>query len=163
MKHSFAILLAFCFFASCNNTETTKTMDKKDSTGGNENTKSTDAQNAAVAKECYEMTNVNDSVFVQLNINNSEVNGTMFTQFAGKDQNNGTFTGTMIGDTLLADYTFTSEGMQSVRQVAFLKKGNQLVQGFGEIRDQDGKMVFRNKAQLNFDAKMTLNKVACNE
>ena len=78
-----------------------------------------------------------------------------------KDKNNGVFEGELHGDTLIAEYTFSSEGKESVRQVAFLKKGNQLFEGFGEMEDKNGKMMFKNTAALKFGDSMVFNKSDC--
>ena len=69
----------------------------------------------------------------------------------------------MNGDTLLADYTFQSEGTESVRQVAFLKKGDGFVEGYGDVEDQGGKMVFKNTAMLDFGSGTAFTKVPCAE
>ena len=78
-----------------------------------------------------------------------------------KDKNNGIFEGELHGDTLIAEYTFTSEGKESIRQVAFLKKGNQLFEGFGDMEDKNGKMMFKNISTLKFGESMVFNKTDC--
>jgi hypothetical protein len=69
--------------------------------------------------------------------------------------------GTMHGDTLLADYTFQSEGRQSVREVAFLRRDIGFVEGYGPVTEQQGKTVFKLPRTLHFDAKYMLLPVAC--
>ncbi|RYG11970.1 MAG: hypothetical protein EOO07_19775 [Chitinophagaceae bacterium] len=78
-----------------------------------------------------------------------------------KDSNTGTIKGEMRGDTLLAEYTFNSEGTQSVRQVAFIKKGDQLLEGFGDVEQKDGKMVFKNTPKLTYGQSIVFEKVDC--
>jgi len=82
---------------------------------------------------------------------------------AGKDKNTGTLQGQVRGDTIFADYTFWSEGKQSVRQVAYLKKDNSLLEGYGDAQEQGGKMVFKNTGALNFGKGVVLQKVNCPE
>ena len=84
--------------------------------------------NNAVTTECYAFTKNGDSILMQLNLNGQHANGTLDYNLKEKDRNKGTFNGTMKDDTLIADYTFSSEGMQSVRQVAFVRNQNDLVE-----------------------------------
>jgi hypothetical protein len=67
----------------------------------------------------------------------------------------------MKGDTLVADYTFMSEGVSSVREVVFLQKDGTLIEGYGDVVDANNKVSFKDKKKLKFDAKNTLTKVDC--
>jgi hypothetical protein len=78
-----------------------------------------------------------------------------------KDKNTGIFEGELRGDTLIAEYTFNSEGTESVRQVAFLKKGNQLIEGFGDVEEKNSKMMFKDTSKLTFGQSIVFNKVDC--
>jgi hypothetical protein len=69
----------------------------------------------------------------------------------------------MKGDTLLADYFFLSEGTRSIRQVAFLKRGNSLLEGYGNIEEQNGKTVFKKDKGLSFGNGIILEKGTCGE
>ena len=69
----------------------------------------------------------------------------------------------MRGDTLVADYTFNSEGIESVRQVAFLKKGDQLLEGYGDVEQKDNKTVFKNISTLSFGQSTIFNKTDCKQ
>src|SRR6187431_3060342 len=73
--------------------------------------------------KCYESLLNSDTVSMQLNINaNNEVNGKLTNIPYQKDRNEGTIVGFVYGDTIIVEYTFTSEGKSSVRELAFLKK-----------------------------------------
>ncbi|TGD56710.1 hypothetical protein [Flavobacterium humi] len=76
-----------------------------------------------------------------------------------KDSNTGTFKGFLKGDTLIADYTFQSEGTESTRQVAFLAGENQLLEGYGEMTP-DGTR-FKETKTLQFSKAMPLTKTDC--
>ena len=78
-----------------------------------------------------------------------------------KDRNQGSLAGQLKGDTLLAEYRFQSEGSQSVRQVAFLKKGDAYLEGFGEVEEREGKTVFKDVSTLCFTDMMVLRKEDC--
>ena len=85
----------------------------------------------------------------------------MLYQLKEKDRNDGTLRGTINGDTLIADYTFSSEGMLSMRQVAFLKEQNNLKEGFGELKLNNNQWVFTNPQELQFTG-FVLTPTPCN-
>lgn len=75
---------------------------------------------------------------MKLTLTGNEVTGDLACKYFQKDQNKGTLRGVMIGDTLFATYTFTSEGIESSREVASLKKDNDLVEGYGDVQEKNG-------------------------
>ena len=117
----------------------------------------------SVSEECYRAILKKDTISLSLNIKNGQLSsGNLSYDFYEKDKNTGTIVGEIKGDTLYADYTFTSEAVSSVRQVAFLKKGNTYVEGFGDVIDDNkGKVTFKDKKQLKFDGNIVLSKVDC--
>lgn len=116
------------------------------------------------AKDCYLYVKGKDTVKMALvTANGNNVSGDLVYNFYEKDKNSGTVSGMFKGDTLYADYTFQSEGMSSVRETVFIKKGNTLVEGFGEISEKDNKQVFKDKKALKFDGTIVLEKVDCVE
>jgi hypothetical protein len=157
MKYSFALLIAFSFYcSSCNNdSETTTTVGETDSSVA------TVPANIETT-QCYAGVTGKDSVFLKLNNNNNAVSGDLEYKRFQKDQNKGTLAGVMRGDTLLADYTFMSEGKSSVREVIFLKKGNMFVEGFGDVEEKNGKMVFKNTGTVKFNETMSMQGTDCN-
>ena len=77
------------------------------------------------SQECYSAVIKKDTVYMTLNIKgDQQVSGKLSYVFYEKDKNFGTLVGEIKKDTLYADYTFMSEGVTSIRQVVFLKKGN---------------------------------------
>ncbi|MFD2099979.1 hypothetical protein [Flagellimonas iocasae] len=76
-----------------------------------------------------------------------------------KDANTGTFAGKLQDSVLIGSYTFASEGMESTREVAFLVKDGQLIEGYGEL-DETG-TAFKNKNDLSFSSSMPLSKTDC--
>jgi hypothetical protein len=116
-----------------------------------------------VSDECYSASIKKDTILMNLTIKGNEVtNGKLSYKFYEKDKNEGTLVGELKGDTLIADYTFMSEGVSSVRQVAFLKKGNTYVEGYGDVVDDNkGKVTFKDITQLKFEGKTVLSKVDC--
>lgn len=114
--------------------------------------------------QCYESTANKSIVKLSFNVNShQEVNGKLSYDLYGKDKNEGTLMGNMKGDTLIADYTFNSEGVSSVREVVFLQKDGTFIEGYGETVVANDKVSFKDKKALKFDAKNTLLKVDCKE
>lgn len=112
--------------------------------------------------QCFVSTANNSSIELSFNVNShQEVNGKLSYNISGKDKNEGTLIGNMKGDTLIADYTFMSEGVSSVREVAFLQKDGALIEGFGDVAEANGKVTFKDKKKLKFDQKNILTKVDC--
>ncbi|MNL03818.1 hypothetical protein D3C87_1243660 [compost metagenome] len=112
--------------------------------------------------QCYTSSLNGSIVALSFNVNShQEVNGKLSYNITGKDKNEGTIIGNMKGDTLIADYTFMSEGVSSVREVAFLQKDGTFIEGYGDVVDANNKVTFKDKKKLKFDAKNTLIKSDC--
>jgi len=112
--------------------------------------------------QCYTWKSNGSIVEMSFNVNShQEVNGKLSYNLVGKDKNEGTLIGNMKGDTLIADYTFSSEGMSSVRQVVFLQKDGTLIEGYGDVVTTNDKVTFKDKSKLKFDQKNALAKVDC--
>lgn len=112
--------------------------------------------------QCYAWRSNGSIIEMSFNVNShQEVNGKLSYNLVGKDKNEGTLIGNMKGDTLIADYTFNSEGVSSVREVAFLKRENTFIEGYGDIVSANDKVTFKDKTKLQFDPKNTLTKVDC--
>lgn len=116
---------------------------------------------SAISEECYEYVQGNDTIQVSLLVDSGTVKGDLIYKLFEKDKNSGTIVGTVKGDTLIADYTFKSEGTTSVRQVAFLRKNKSLIEGFGESEEKESKMVFKDLKKLSFSENMILNLIPC--
>jgi len=112
---------------------------------------------------CFAQQNAGDTFTLQLKISDTAgVEGNLSYGFKEKDNNKGTIAGMMYGDTLIADYHFMSEGTTSVREVAFLVSGNTATEGYGDMEDKNGKMVFKDAHALTFGKGVVMNKVPCN-
>ncbi|MBS7253047.1 hypothetical protein [Flavobacterium branchiicola] len=112
--------------------------------------------------QCYEWKSNGSVIAMSFNVNShQEVNGKLSYNLVVKDKNEGTLIGNMKGDTLIADYTFMSEGVSSVREVVFLQKDGALIEGYGDVASANDKVTFKDKTKLKFDQKNTLTKVDC--
>jgi len=103
--------------------------------------------------DCYLALIGKDSILMQIVTENNTVAGKLHYRFYEKDKSGGTLFGNMRGDTLVADYKFMSEGMESEREVAFIRSGDNFIEGYGESIDKDGRMVFKNISSLKFEGK----------
>jgi len=132
--------------------------------GNSSKSTATDAKVAETdtnSKQCFQYIDKKDTASLSLEINNDKVTGVLNYNLFEKDKNNGTITGIVKGDTIIADYTFQSEGTTSTREVVWLKKNNELVEGFGDIEEVKGKMKFKNTSNLHFDQSMVFKSIVC--
>jgi hypothetical protein len=111
-------------------------------------------------KSCYRYTKGNDTITLQTTTIGDKITGELIYDWFEKDRNSGKISGKVKGDTLITDYTFMSEGLASVREEVFLKKGNDLLIGYGDAEEKGNKWVFTNYGQLKFDA-IQLKNIPC--
>jgi hypothetical protein len=120
------------------------------------------AMQAMPQQDCYTYVKNRDTVTLSLTHADSSLTGNLTYQLFEKDKNKGVVSGKVLGDTILLDYTFNSEGLSSKRQVAYLKQNDTLVEGFAEVEEKNGGMVFKNRADLKFQRSgIVLNKIDC--
>lgn len=113
------------------------------------------------ASTCYESISKKDTVRLKVEVFAHVVTGMLSYHLYEKDKNDGDIEAQFKGDTLVADYSFMSEGKRSVRQVAFLIKDSTAIEGYGDMEEKDGKMVFKDLNKLDFGKGIILKKGAC--
>ncbi len=59
--------------------------------------------------------------------------------------------GTQNGDTLKLSYTFQAEGLTSDREIYFLKKDGNLVEGLGEQKVEGSKSLYSTLSKLKYE------------
>src|SRR5690606_4236580 len=91
---------------------------------------------------CYSYATPDDSIMLRLSQRGDAVEGELTYYLKAKDANRGTLDGTMHNDTRLAEYPLPPEGVTSVRELAFIRRGDALVEAFREVEERDGKFVF---------------------
>jgi hypothetical protein len=138
-------------FISCNNHKTT-----------NKNTITTDG-NQQSPVNCYQYISSNDTSTLKTIHAGEAITGTLVYNLYQKDKNQGTIQGSMKGDLLIADYTFMSEGITSVRQVVFKKEGASFFEGYGKIETKSDRIVFKNTDSLTFNNAVKLVEVDCQQ
>jgi len=151
MKNTVLLLALIGFTAfSCNNEDTNKTAKKEEI-----QTPRTESDLNCFSK------NDRDTIVLSYRSIGDSVSGALQYHISQKDKNTGSFYGRFNGDTLFVEYVFQSEGMDSRRQMAFLKKDNTLIQGFGPTAEQGNRQYFTDKSQLRFDSGIELKKTSC--
>lgn len=149
MKYFFGII-SIAFMAACTQNKTKLTASHSDT-----------LQVATDTVECYTYVKNRDTILMQINIKDFSLTGNLEYKIFEKDQSKGSLKGELRGDTLVAVYSFTSEGMESVRELAFLKTDSTLIQGFGNIEVIDNKETFKDLKLLKFDSGLELVKKNC--
>ena len=122
-----------------------------------------DSGTATKTTYCYSYTGNKDSITMNIDINDNTVMVELEYHLYEKDSNTGTIQGIIKGDTLFAEYSFISEGTSSVRDVAFLKKENNWVEGFGDVEENNGRVIFKDITSLQFNSNIVLTEVPCKE
>jgi len=162
MKKSLILLSGIVLLASaCNNTKTDSKVSDSTSVTSVDTTLTPSVPAQAKVTDCYIYTKNRDTIKLKLNTENEELTGDLSYNLFEKDSNKGTIAGEIKGDTIIAEYTFNSEGMQSIREIVFLKKGGKLYEGFGDIEEKSGKTVFKNRAKLKFEDAIVLSLTEC--
>lgn len=110
---------------------------------------------------CYRYATEADTVILKVVHIGNSITGTLVYSLKEKDSNKGTIQGAMRGNILVADYTFMSEGIQSVRQVAFKLEGNTFIEGYGDSFNENEKSRFKNLDSLTFSSTIKLAEMAC--
>ncbi len=96
---------------------------------------------ATLAKDVYTLTILSEE--------SGNFTGSLSFKNFEKDSSSGTYNGTYKDGILLGDYSFQSEGMDSVMQVIFKKEGEAFVRGFGEVNETGDRFV--NLDEITYD------------
>lgn len=95
--------------------------------------------------ECYGFLKERDTIYLALHIKNDTIiKGDLSYSLFEKDSQKGSLIGKLKGDSLFANYSFTSEGKESEREVFFLRTGNGFMEGTTKTIQKHNKMVFTN-------------------
>ena len=152
-KYLFIALGFFGLFQACQNNETANNADSL----------ALDTNVLASTKQfCYTYIKDRDTANLTFMSSGNITTGELTYSLFEKDRNKGIIKGEMRGDTLVADYTFNAEGKQSTRQVAFLKGDGKLIEGYGEVINQEDKVVFKSISTLKFGGAISFKEISCN-
>ncbi|MBC9929728.1 hypothetical protein [Chitinophaga qingshengii] len=130
---------------------------------GNQTNKNTDSLKIDVTSgdACFLRTTGKDSISLQLHIQDSSVTGDLSYRYFEKDKNNGTLSGSIHNHIIRAQYTFMSEGTQSIRPVVFRLQDDKAYEAVPDSINPEGIPVFPGEeAALKFDTTPLL-KIPC--
>ncbi|WP_373516495.1 hypothetical protein [Pricia sp.] len=116
---------------------------------------------AGLERGCYSYDGNGSAVLLEITRTGNPIVGNLTYAFSGKDRNTGEFKGALKDDKLIGTYTFASEGKEGTREVAFQVKGDQLVEGYGELTD--GGTAFKDRDAISYSSTMPLTKTDCDK
>lgn len=157
MKHHLLIIVPIVILlTSCNNqpkasAESTNTADSN----------AVENKMNGLETTCYMGLIGKDTMLLQVRRFDNVATGELAYLFHEKDRQTGEFDARIMGDTLIGEYIFDSEGTSSSRQIAFLLKGDTAVEGYGEVEEKNGGMVFTDLKKIEFGKGLNLTKVTC--
>lgn len=107
---------------------------------------------AASAPEirCYAQRSGENLSALQMTVQGDSVHGYIAQEIAGGGGARGSFTGKITGSFVTADYLFARNGEVETHEAVFKIEGNQLFQGAGSMILENGKMMLRDKANLQW-------------
>lgn len=142
---------------SCNkkNESVMKDVNNKDTLTLNES----DIMVEEIPENCYMEATGKDSLFVTLSDNLGTVTGKMHYKNFEKDSSFGDLVGMADGDTLKLEYNFQAEGTTSTREIWFLKKDGNLIEGIGEYNETGEQ--YKDPKLLKFTGGHTLKTTEC--
>lgn len=117
---------------------------------------------SSTVQNCYVGVTGKDSVFVSIDDNLGTFTGKMHYKNSEKDSSLGDIMGTKNGDTLKLNYSFESEGITSDREIYFLMKDGNLMEGIGEHKVENNKDSYANSSKLKYDGQI-LKKADCKD
>ena len=110
---------------------------------------------------CYEYKGDGNNIQMEITEVGDNVKANLNIAYAEKDVNQGKFVSTLNGDKLIGTYTFNSEGTESSREMAFLVKDDQLIEGYGDLNEDGTK--FKDVNTVKYTSTMPLTKVDCDK
>ncbi len=117
---------------------------------------------SSTLQTCYIGNTGKDSIYLTLDDNLGTFTGKLRYKNFEKDSSSGDVMGTQNGDTLKLNYTFASEGMTSDREIFFLRKGAELLEGIGEQNTEGSASNYANPSKLKYEGN-TLKQVDCTD
>ena len=156
MKKLVLLTFALVTIVSCKNNTKTENQSVME-----ENAEMETTQKSTLEIGCYEYKSDGNNIKMEITEVNENVTGVLNIAFAEKDTNQGKFVGTLNGNKLIGTYTFNSEGTKSSREMAFLVKDNQLIEGYGDLNEDGTK--FKDVNTIKYTSTMPLTKVDCDK
>lgn len=162
MKKTFLTTIILSLTISCNKNSTENTVTVENSDSLTIIPESNDPIESSTLQTCYLEVVSKDSVFLTLEDNLGTITGKMKYKNFEKDSSFGDIIGSQNGDTLKLVYNFEAEGTQSEREIYFLKKDGNLLEGLGDQTTDGNKSTYKNPVQIKFEGH-ALKQVDCTD
>lgn len=151
----FCLLLTCIGLGSCKNNQSEKIIEAKKA-------------KELVSEQCYKAVYEKDTLDLKINtFKDGEITGDMVMAIANMPKKVGEIVGEFKGDTLFASYTFiqgTDKEKTFKNPMAFLKRGNELILGNGQIQITLGASHFVKGEPIDFErVKYKFSEVDCIE
>lgn len=114
-----------------------------------------------VAPGCYSQVSGRDTATLQIETEGNRITGSLSYNIFEKDRNDGTIQADQAGDIIKGWYLFKSEGIISVREIAWKINGEELWPATGEMTQRNDTTLFAKPDQLKYDSNKPFKKVAC--
>ncbi|RPD44601.1 hypothetical protein DNI29_20945 [Hymenobacter sediminis] len=111
--------------------------------------------------QCYAYDSEDDTIYLHIITLHPSVTGRI--TFNAEQRESGPISGVVHGDTLLADWQLEYNGKPSsiAAPVAFLRTDKGFLQGFGDIKEQNGMFSFKDRSAIRFDTTRILQPAYC--
>ena len=152
-----ATVCLFLLLGACNDDAKTSAATKE---GDSVNTPSATITDTVPAG-CYLQAMGRDTASLQITTRGNQVNGSLSYRIFEKDRNDGTIQADQSGDVIRGWYLFKSEGVVSVREVAWKINGEELWPANGEVTQRNDTTLFAQPDNLKFDGAHPFKKVPC--
>lgn len=110
---------------------------------------------------CYSQVFKRDTVILQLEVKGNNASGPLSYNLYQKDRNDGSIKAEVADSVITGWYLFRSEGIISVRQVAWRIKPGQLWPATGEMIQRNDTTLFAKPDQLQYDNTKPFIKIKC--
>ena len=118
---------------------------------------------AEIMEDCFQFVNGKDTIRLRIQPEEVNVTGELAYLWFEKDKSWGTIEGTLEDSLLIAEYTFLAEGDTSIRQVVFKRFKEGWKEGYGEINEVDGVVVYKNIDSLDYNHEFNLVSIPCDQ
>ncbi|MEP6845140.1 MAG: hypothetical protein ABI861_04025 [Panacibacter sp.] len=148
MQNKFFCLLTLLFISGACNNSAENNAGHVDS--AKKETPGTPNNISLPGQICFQYVKQRDIVNMKLFIKDSIAYGNLTYNFLEKDDNKGTFKGSLHNEIIKADYTYMSEDTTSVREIVFRLHDNILTEGYGEMTEVNNKFIFKDSTKVQF-------------
>lgn len=155
MKSLTMVVLAVFAFAACKGPKEDSPIDAHFSPDS--------VAKAEIMEDCFQFVKGKDTIRLRIQPEEINVTGELAYLFFEKDKSWGTIEGTLEDSLLIAEYTFLSEGDTSTRQVVFKRFAEGWKEGYGQIEEVDGVVVYKNIDSLDYNHEVNLVSIPCDQ